>query len=145
MPNTPHPVMLVILDGFGCRAERADNAVKLAKKPNFQRLWQSCPNAQLATSGIDVGLPKGQMGNSEVGHMNIGAGRVVKQELLRIGEAIDDGSIAKLPALTDLIGKLKQSKGTCHLLGLVSPGGVHSHQDHAAALARAVAAAGVPV
>ena len=137
--------MLVILDGFGCRAERADNAVKLAKKPNFQRLWQSCPNAQLVTSGIDVGLPKGQMGNSEVGHMNVGAGRVVKQELLRIGEAIEDGSIAKLPALTDLIGKLKQSKGTCHLLGLVSPGGVHSHQDHGAALAHAVAAAGVPV
>jgi 2,3-bisphosphoglycerate-independent phosphoglycerate mutase len=145
MPDAPRPVMLMILDGFGCRAERADNAVKLANKPNFDRLWQSCPHAELVTSGVDVGLPKGQMGNSEVGHMNIGAGRVVKQELLRIGEAIADGSIAKLPALAGLIGKLKQSQGTCHLLGLVSLGGVHSHQDHAAALAHAVAAAGVPV
>ncbi len=145
MPNAPRPVMLMILDGFGCRAERADNAVKLANKPNFDRLWQSCPHAQLITSGVDVGLPKGQMGNSEVGHMNIGAGRVVEQELLRIGEAIEDGSITKRPALTELIEKLKKSKGMCHLLGLVSPGGVHSHQEHGAALAHAVAGAGVPV
>jgi 2,3-bisphosphoglycerate-independent phosphoglycerate mutase len=137
--------MLVILDGFGCRAEPADNAVRLANKPHFDRLWQSCPHATLLTSGVDVGLPAGQMGNSEVGHMNIGAGRVVKQELLRIGEAIEDGSIGKLPLLLDLIGKLKGSRGTCHLLGLVSPGGVHSHQGHGAALAHAVAAAGVPV
>jgi 2,3-bisphosphoglycerate-independent phosphoglycerate mutase len=145
MPSPPRPVMLVILDGFGWREERADNAIRLAHMPNFDRLWQTCPHALLRTSGLDVGLPAGQMGNSEVGHLNIGAGRVVMQELPRIGQAIEDGSLATRPALVDLIGKLKASGGTCHLMGLVSPGGVHSHQDHAVALARALAAAGVPI
>ena len=83
--QTPRPVMLVILDGFGWRAEIADNAVRLARTPNFTTLWASCPHALLDTSGRDVGLPPGQMGNSEVGHMHIGAGRVVQQELVRIG------------------------------------------------------------
>ncbi|MBV9252436.1 MAG: 2,3-bisphosphoglycerate-independent phosphoglycerate mutase [Acetobacteraceae bacterium] len=145
MAQSIRPVMLMILDGFGWREDRADNAVRLARTPNFTRLWQSCPHAFLRTSGKDVGLPDGQMGNSEVGHLNIGAGRVVRQELVRIGDAIEDGSLAKAPALTELIGKLKQSGGRCHLLGLVSPGGVHSHQDHAAALALMVHEAGVPV
>jgi 2,3-bisphosphoglycerate-independent phosphoglycerate mutase len=103
------------------------------------------PFGFLRTSGLDVGLPEGQMGNSEVGHMNIGAGRVVMQDLPRIGLAVQDGSLASNQAITGLIEKLKQSGGTCHLLGLVSPGGVHSHQDHAAALARIVAARGVKV
>jgi 2,3-bisphosphoglycerate-independent phosphoglycerate mutase len=137
--------MLVILDGFGCRKETADNAVRLAQKPNFDRLWATSPHAQLRTSGLDVGLPVGQMGNSEVGHMNIGAGRVMMQELPRIGQAIEDGSIATRPALKELITALKASGGTCHLIGLVSPGGVHSHQDHAVALARVLAGAGVPI
>ena len=97
------------------------------------------------TCGKDVGLPEGQMGNSEVGHLNIGAGRVVMQDLPRIGAAIKSGEIAHAPALTDLIKKLKTSGGTCHLLGLVSPGGVHSHQDHAAALAKILSDAGMPV
>src|SRR5262249_19472507 len=105
--------------------------------------WQSCPHAFLHTSGGDVGLPDGQMGNSEVGHLNIGAGRVVMQELPRIGNAAKDGSLAKAPALTELIDKLKRSGGTCHLMGLMSPGGVHSHQDHAVALARILRQAGV--
>jgi len=138
------PVMLVILDGFGWREETADNAVRLAKTPTFSRLWASCPHAFLRTSAGDVGLPQGQMGNSEVGHLNIGAGRVVKQELVRIGEAVADGSIANAPAFTALVAALKQSGGTCHLMGLVSPGGVHSHQDHAAALTGYLHAAGVP-
>jgi 2,3-bisphosphoglycerate-independent phosphoglycerate mutase len=129
------PVMLVILDGFGWREETADNAVCLAKTPVFSGLWQSCPHALLHTSGQDVGLPDGQMGNSEVGHLNIGAGRVVKQELVRIGDAVHDGSIAQAPAFTALVDALKKSAGTCHLIGLVSPGGVHSHQDHGAAIA----------
>jgi 2,3-bisphosphoglycerate-independent phosphoglycerate mutase len=129
------PVMLVILDGFGWREDAADNAVRLAKTPAFTGLWNSSPHAFLHTSGGDVGLPEGQMGNSEVGHLNIGAGRVVKQELVRIGDAVADGSIAKAKAFTDLVSALKASGGTCHLMGLVSPGGVHSHQDHAAALA----------
>ena len=144
MPATPRPVMLVILDGFGWREDTADNAVRLARTPNFTRLWQQGPHAFLRTSGADVGLPDGQMGNSEVGHLNIGAGRVVMQDLPRISAAVADGSIARAPALTALIGKLKTSGGVCHLLGLVSPGGVHSHQDHAAALAHILAAAGVP-
>jgi 2,3-bisphosphoglycerate-independent phosphoglycerate mutase len=137
--------MLVILDGWGWREETADNAVRLARTPTFDRLWAGCPHAFLRTSGADVGLPDGQMGNSEVGHMNIGAGRVVMQELPRIGQAIADGSIARAPALVALIAALRQSGGTCHLMGLVSPGGVHSHQDHAAALAGILARAGVKV
>src|SRR5579883_1075397 len=136
MAQSIRPVMLVILDGFGWREEAADNAVRQARKPNFDRLWSSCPHAFLHTSGRDVGLPDGQMGNSEVGHLNIGAGRVVMQELPRISQAANDGSLAKAPALRDLIAKLQASGGTCHLMGLMSPGGVHSHQDHAVALAR---------
>ena len=138
------PVMLVILDGWGWRDDAADNAVRQAKTPTFDRLWQTGPHGLLHTSGKDVGLPGGQMGNSEVGHLNIGAGRVVMQDLPRIGAAIADGAIERAPALVDLIATLKQSGGTCHLVGLVSPGGVHSHQDHAAALAKILAAAGVP-
>src|SRR5215510_1048880 len=128
------PVMLLILDGWGWREDAADNAVRQARTPNFDRLWASCPHALLHTSGKDVGLPDGQMGNSEVGHLNIGAGRVVMQDLPRISDAIASGEIQHAPALTGLIDKGKQSRGTCHLIGLVSPGGVHSYQDHAAAL-----------
>jgi 2,3-bisphosphoglycerate-independent phosphoglycerate mutase len=138
------PVMLVILDGFGWREEAADNAVRQAKTPAFDRLWQAGPHGFLRTSGKDVGLPDGQMGNSEVGHLNIGAGRVVMQDLPRITGAIASGEINRAPALVELIKKLKDSGGTCHLLGLVSPGGVHSHQDHAVALAKILTDAGVP-
>ena len=143
MTQAIRPVMLVILDGFGWREEAADNAVRQARKPNFDRLWQGCPHAFLHTSGGDVGLPDGQMGNSEVGHLNIGAGRVVMQELPHISHAAKDGSLARAAALTDLIAKLKASDGTCHLLGLLSPGGVHSHQEHAVALAKILHEAGV--
>jgi 2,3-bisphosphoglycerate-independent phosphoglycerate mutase len=144
MPQPIRPVMLVILDGFGWREASEDNAVRQARTPHFSALWQSCPHAFLHTSGRDVGLPDGQMGNSEVGHMNIGAGRVVAQELVRIGDAVADGSIARAAPLTAFIDRLRASKGTCHLLGLVSPGGVHSHQDHAAALAKILHDAGIP-
>jgi 2,3-bisphosphoglycerate-independent phosphoglycerate mutase len=138
------PVMLVILDGWGCREDPTDNAVRQAHTPTFDELWRSCPHAFLRTSGRDVGLPDGQMGNSEVGHLNIGAGRVVMQDLPRIDDAIRDGSMAEAPALKRLIEALKQTGGACHLLGLVSPGGVHAHQDHAAALAGFLTEAGVP-
>jgi 2,3-bisphosphoglycerate-independent phosphoglycerate mutase len=138
------PVMLVVLDGYGWRDEKADNAVRLARTPTFDRLWSSCPHALLRTSGEDVGLPHGQMGNSEVGHLNIGAGRVVKQTLQRIADAIADHEIDRAPALQAFIKRLGESGGTCHLMGLVSPGGVHSHQDHAAALAHLLADAGIP-
>src|SRR6476646_7865642 len=138
------PVMLDVLDGWGSREETADNAVRQAKTPTFNRLWSSGPHAFLRTDGREVGLPPGQMGNSEVGHLNIGAGRVVMQDLPRISDAIESGEIKRAPALTGLIAALKKSGGTCHLVGLVSPGGVHSHQDHGAALAQILAAAGVP-
>src|SRR5215813_9665854 len=130
------PVMVIVLDGWGWREGSTDNAVRLARTPTFDRLWDSCPHVLVRTSGGDVGLPQGQMGNSEVGHLNIGAGRVVMQDLPRISNAIASHEIEKAPALTDLIARLKASGGVCHLMGLVSPGGVHSHQDHAAALAR---------
>jgi 2,3-bisphosphoglycerate-independent phosphoglycerate mutase len=139
------PVMLMILDGWGYREETADNAVALARTPNFDRLWNASPHGFLLTCGRVVGLPDGQMGNSEVGHLNIGAGRVVMQELPRIDTAIEDGSLAKNPALEKLIAGLKASGGVCHLLGLVSPGGVHSHQDQGIALARIITGAGIGV
>ncbi len=145
MSSGPRPVMLVILDGFGWRAETADNAVAQARKPTFDKLWSTCPHAFLHTSGLDVGLPEGQMGNSEVGHMNIGAGRVVMQDLPKITAALAAGELPGMPAFKDLIAKLKANGGRLHLMGLVSPGGVHSHENHAIAVARAVAQAGVPV
>ena len=120
----PRPVMLVVLDGWGERAETADNAVRQARTPNFDRLWAAGAHAFLRTSGFDVGLPHGQMGNSEVGHLNIGAGRVVMQDLPRIDAAVADGSLAASPVLAELVGKLRASGGTCHLMGLASPGGV---------------------
>ncbi len=135
------PVMLMILDGWGWREERADNAVLQALTPAFHRLWASGPHAFLRASGGDVGLPEGQMGNSEVGHLNIGAGRIVEQGLPRIDRTIADGSLVRAPALVTLGSTLRQTGGTCHLLGLVSPGGVHSHQNHALALARLLAEA----
>jgi 2,3-bisphosphoglycerate-independent phosphoglycerate mutase len=138
------PVMLVILDGWGWREDPADNAIRQAKTPTFDRLWHAGPRAFLRTSGKDVGLPDGQMGNSEVGHLNIGAGRVVTQDLPRIDSAIASGEVERAGALRTLIEKLKDTGGTCHLLGLVSPGGVHSHQRHAAALAKILARTGVP-
>jgi 2,3-bisphosphoglycerate-independent phosphoglycerate mutase len=138
------PVMLVILDGWGWRDDPADNAVRQARTPTFDDLWSRCPHAFLRTSGKEVGLPDGQMGNSEVGHLNIGAGRVVMQDLPRISDAVADGTIRHAPALHSLIDRLRESGGTCHLVGLVSPGGVHSHQDHAAGLAAILAEAGIP-
>jgi len=139
------PVVLCILDGWGLRASSENNAVALSNTPTYDRLMATCPNATLKTSGRDVGLPDGQMGNSEVGHMNIGAGRVVYMDLGRIGMAIEDGSFASNSALVRFIEALKRSGGAAHLLGMASNGGVHSHIDHMIAAARAIAAAGVPV
>ena len=145
MPQSRRPVMLVILDGFGWREDRTENAVAQARTPNFDRLWAQGPRALLRTCGYDVGLPQGQMGNSEVGHLNIGAGRVVMQELPRIHAAIEDGSLDQAPALRRLIGSLRETGGTAHLMGLVSPGGVHAHTEHSAALARILVTAGIRV
>ena len=139
------PVVLCVLDGWGHRPERDHNAIALAATPVWDRLTADRPFGLLATAGTSVGLPEGQMGNSEVGHMTIGAGRIVLQDLPRIDDAVKDGSLARNPALLSLIERLHDSGGGCHLMGLVSPGGVHSHQDHIAALARIVSSAGVPV
>jgi len=143
------PGVLCILDGWGWRPEDKDNAIAVASKagklPSFDRMLADSPHALLSTSGRAVGLPVGQMGNSEVGHMNIGAGRVVMQDLPRIDDAMADGSLAKRPVLVDLIAKAKEANGAVHVMGLLSPGGVHSHQDHIAALVRAVSDEGVPV
>jgi 2,3-bisphosphoglycerate-independent phosphoglycerate mutase len=141
-----HTVLLCILDGWGWRENHAgDNAIAAASPPNYARLLKTCPHALLQTSGKAVGLPDGQMGNSEVGHMNIGAGRVVTQDLPRIDAAIRDGELAHNPTLMDMIAKVKATKGAVHLMGLLSPGGVHSHQDHMVALAKILSAAGGPV
>jgi 2,3-bisphosphoglycerate-independent phosphoglycerate mutase len=139
------PVVLCILDGWGLSAERAGNAPLLARTPTFDRLMQSCPNATLITHGPDVGLPRGQMGNSEVGHTNIGAGRVVAMDLGQIDLAIEEGAFASHAPLQDFIARLKESGGRAHLMGLVSDGGVHGHLRHMIAAARAIDAAGVPV
>jgi len=135
-------VMLVILDGWGWREEAADNAVKLAATPHFDRLWETSPHLLLDASGEAVGLPAGQMGNSEVGHLNLGAGRVVLQDLPRIDRALAAGELERNPVFRKFLDALQQSGGRCHLLGLVSPGGVHAHEAHALALARALDAAG---
>jgi len=144
-PTHPRPVVLCVLDGWGYREEGGGNATKRANLPVFRRAWATCPHALLQASEEHVGLPKGQIGNSEVGHMNLGAGRVVFQDLPMIDRAIVRGELDRNQALLDFIAKLKQSGGTCHLMGLASPGGVHAHQDHFVALARIIAKAGVSV
>jgi 2,3-bisphosphoglycerate-independent phosphoglycerate mutase len=136
---------LCILDGWGWRPEPKDNAILAAKTPNFDRMLRECPHALLATSGRAVGLPEGQMGNSEVGHTNIGAGRLVMQDLPRVEEAVQSGHLADRPALRALIDAAKSAGGAVHLMGLMSPGGVHSHQAHISALARAVCQVGLTV
>lgn len=144
-PALPKPVVLCVLDGWGHRDDESENAITPANTPNFQRLWATNPHTFIDTSGVDVGLPQGQMGNSEVGHMNLGAGRIVNQDIRRIDAAVEDGSLATNPALIAYIDALKASGGTCHLLGLLSPGGVHSHQEHLIKLAEILANSGIPV
>lgn len=127
--------MLLILDGWGYRDKKTpDNAIETGDTPNWHNLLQTCPHAFIETSGLDVGLPKGQMGNSEVGHMNLGAGRVVMQDLPKIDQAIENHTLEKNPVVIELIKTLKANGKTCHLMGLMSPGGVHSHQAHMIAL-----------
>lgn len=139
------PVVLCILDGWGLSPSREANAVALGETPNFDRIWSACPHAQLMACGPDVGLPEGQMGNSEVGHTNIGAGRVVWMDLPRIDNAIADGSFAANPELRAFADKVKAAKGAVHLAGLASPGGVHAHQRHIAAAATVLTEAGLSV
>jgi len=143
--KTPRPVVLCILDGWGERAPAPDNAIALAETPVWDRFMADCPHSRLDASAEEVGLPAGQMGNSEVGHMNLGAGRAVLQDLPRIDAAIAAGELDGVAALRDFIAAMTASGGTVHLIGLMSPGGVHSHQDHIAALAEILCAAGIEV
>jgi 2,3-bisphosphoglycerate-independent phosphoglycerate mutase len=123
-------VVLVVLDGWGYRTQRDGNAIELASTPVWHRLWQGFPRTLLNASGLAVGLPEGQMGNSEVGHLNLGAGRVVPQDLVRISQSIQDGTFYQLPPLVELCAQLRQSGGTLHLVGLLGPGGVHALDRH---------------
>jgi len=137
------PVVLLILDGFGERPDAPDNAITRARTPNFDALRAGCPHATIHTSELHVGLPGGQMGNSEVGHLNIGAGRVVYQDYTRIDRAIADGEFDRNPAIVDALRAAKDGGRALHVLGLVSPGGVHSHERHLAALVDLAAREGV--
>ena len=128
------PLILMILDGWGKAPAGPDNAVTAARTPVLDGLFASCPHALLECSGLAVGLPEGQMGNSEVGHTNIGAGRVVYQELTRITKSIRDGDFFENPVLLEAVRRAKERNGTVHLMGLLSDGGVHSHIDHLFAL-----------
>ncbi len=139
------PVVLCIMDGWGLRAAPEANAVALARTPAVDALTARWPHARLAASGPDVGLPEGQVGNSEVGHMNIGAGRVVMQDLPRINAALADGSLAANPALAELAADLKRHGGRVHVMGLLSAGGVHSHQDQMLAVINGLAGLGADV
>ncbi|MDD8023321.1 MAG: 2,3-bisphosphoglycerate-independent phosphoglycerate mutase [Paracoccaceae bacterium] len=134
-----------MLDGWGERAETEGNAPAQANTPNIDRIWADCPKATLITHGPDVGLPTGQMGNSEVGHTNIGAGRVVAMDLGAIDLAVEDGSFFTNAAIVAFAAKIKASGGTAHLMGVVSDGGVHGHIVHVLAACKAIADAGVPV
>lgn len=137
------PVLLLILDGFGYSEDPDHNAVAIARKPNWDRLWQSYPHTLIDASELFVGLPAGQMGNSEVGHLNIGAGRVVYQELTRIDLAVRDGSFNANPAFTGAIESVRKNRSALHIMGLLSPGGVHSHEDHIHAMLALAASAGL--
>jgi 2,3-bisphosphoglycerate-independent phosphoglycerate mutase len=137
------PVALIILDGWGIREREHGNAVVLADTPNYDNWLRTCERAVLDASGEAVGLPDGQMGNSEVGHLNLGAGRIIYQDLTRINRAIRDGSFFQIPTLLKAIGQVKARGGKLHLLGLLGDGGVHSHMDHLLALLRLAGQQGV--
>ena len=143
--SAPKPVVLCILDGWGISDRREGNAPLLADTPTMDHIMATCPHATLTTFGPDVGLPKGQMGNSEVGHTNIGAGRVVAMDLGQIDLAIEEGTFAENTRLKAFITRLHGTGGTAHLLGVVSDGGVHGHLNHMIAAAKALDAADVPV
>src|SRR3954447_24839080 len=133
MSNVPR-VVLVVLDGFGERPETDGNAIRLARMPTFARLYERYPHVLIGASGNDVGLPDGQMGNSEVGHLNLGAGRIVYQDIVRIDRGIKDGTFYDNPVLAATIDAAKKSGGTLHLMGLASPGNVHAALEHAYAV-----------
>ncbi|MDH3641945.1 MAG: 2,3-bisphosphoglycerate-independent phosphoglycerate mutase, partial [Gammaproteobacteria bacterium] len=135
--------LLVVLDGFGYNESPDDNAIAAADTPNWDRYWREAPHTLISGSGTDVGLPEGQMGNSEVGHMNLGAGRVVYQDYTRINRAIAQGEFARNRTLNRTFDRVKKSGGRLHVMGLLSPGGVHSHEEHMFALLEMAAGVGL--
>lgn len=139
MPKKHLPIVLTILDGWGYREEHDDNAIAQANTPHWDHWWQHFPHMLLDCSGPAVGLPKGQIGNSEVGHMHLGAGRVIDQDLTHINKAISDGDFATNPILLNAIQQAKTTNRRIHILGLLSPGGVHSHEKHIHALIELIA------
>lgn len=130
------PTVLMILDGYGLNDNPEGNAIKTAKTPVMDLLYERYPHSKGYASGLDVGLPKGQMGNSEVGHLNIGAGRIVYQELTRITKAIDDGDFFENPELSAAMDNCKKNNSALHIMGLLSDGGVHSHNSHLYAIVK---------
>ena len=141
--KTNHQAVLIVLDGWGYREDPLHNAIKAAKTPVFNRLWSTYPHTLLNASGHAVGLPDGQMGNSEIGHQTIGAGKVIDTDLVRIEKSIKSGEFAKNPAINALFDHVKKYNSTLHVQGLLSDGGVHSHQDHLYAFLRTAKAAGI--
>jgi 2,3-bisphosphoglycerate-independent phosphoglycerate mutase len=140
--SSKKPMVLIILDGFGYREERRDNAIANASKPFWDQLWASSPHMLVSGSGLDVGLPDGQMGNSEVGHMSLGSGRIIYQSITRIDKEIADGEFFRNPAYIEGIDKAIAAGGAVHVMGLLSPGGVHSHESHIFAMIRMAAQRG---
>ncbi len=128
------PLVLIILDGWGYREDPTDNAIVQANTPVMDRLWRDCPHSLISGSGMDVGLPDGQMGNSEVGHVNLGSGRVVYQDFTRVTKSIADGDFFSNPVLTGAVQQAVSAGKAVHVMGLLSPGGVHSHEDHLIAM-----------
>jgi len=143
MKNFPRPTMLLIMDGYGVSGQQAGNAIAAANKPNLDRIFATYPHTTIGASGLQVGLPEGQMGNSEVGHLNIGAGRIVYQELTKITKSVQDGDFFENPVLNEAMDHALSKDSSLHLLGLLSDGGVHSHIDHLLALIRMAARKGL--
>ena len=134
MSHPNKPLVLLILDGWGYREQTDNNAIAQANTPVMDKLWQAYPHSLISGSGLDVGLPEGQMGNSEVGHVNLGSGRVVYQDFTRITKAIKDGDFFQNPVLVDAVNAAKNKGKAVHIMGLLSEGGVHSHEDHILAM-----------
>ena len=124
------PVVLTILDGWGHREDTSENAIKIANTPIMDSLWHAYPHTLISASGSDVGLPDGQMGNSEVGHLTIGSGRIIQQELVRITNIVKNNQLSQVNALNEVADSVKKNNSTLHITGLCSDGGVHSHIDH---------------
>src|SRR6266513_4933347 len=141
-PRTP--VVLIVLDGWGFRPGREGNAVELGRTPTWHRLWAKAPRTLLNASGLAVGLPEGQIGNSEVGHLNLGAGRVVPQDLVRISQSVEAGEFFRIPALVELVESTRRHDGTLHVIGRIGTGGVHALDKHLLAAVKLGRNAGVP-